>query len=202
MSQGSQAPHWDSTYLERGDDVSWFETTPATSLELIGELPLDAGAGIVDVGGGASTLVDHLLADGRQDLTVVDVSQVALDRARARVGPTAPVEWVCADITAWRPTRTFDLWHDRAVFHFLTDPDDRSAYLDALHLAVPTGWVVLATFAPDGPESCSGLPVLRHSAEDLAATLHGFEVVATRRHVHTTPWGSEQPFTYVVARRA
>jgi trans-aconitate methyltransferase len=194
--------HWDETYLERADDVSWFETTPATSIDMIRGLPLDSGAGIVDVGGGASTLVDHLLADGREDLTVLDLSQVALDRARARVGPSAPVEWVCGDVTEWRPSRTYSLWHDRAVFHFLTEPAAQARYLEVLRAAVPDGWVVLATFAPDGPDSCSGLPVARHSVDDLTSALAGFEVVDARRHVHTTPWGTEQPFSYVAAHRS
>ena len=201
MTEPGPADRWDATYRERGDDVSWFETSPDTSLELIDGLGLDRSAAIVDVGGGASTLVDHLLDEGFVELTVLDLSGVALERARARLGDARAVDWVHADVLAWEPTRSFDLWHDRAVFHFLTEPAARRSYLDLLRRTVTTGWALIATFAPDGPESCSGLPVQRYSSDDLAQVLEGFEVVATRRHVHTTPWGAEQPFTYVVARR-
>lgn len=201
MTEPGPADRWDATYRERGDDVSWFETSPDTSLELIQELGLERSAAIVDIGGGASTLVDHLLDEGFGELTVLDVSDVALERARTRLGGGRTVDWVQADVLAWEPTRTFELWHDRAVFHFLTEPAARRSYLDRLRRSVTTGWALIATFAPDGPESCSGLPVQRYSADDLAQVLEGFDVVATRRHVHTTPWGAEQPFTYVVARR-
>jgi trans-aconitate methyltransferase len=193
---------WDATYRERGDDVSWFETSPDTSLDMIHELGLDRAAAVIDIGGGASTLVDHLLDEDFSDLTVLDLSEVALGRARSRLGDDSPVEWVRADVTAWESTRTFDLWHDRAVFHFLTDPTARDAYLERLRGSVRSGWALIATFAPDGPESCSGMPVQRYSADELEAVLEGFDVVSTRRHVHTTPWGAEQPFTYVAARRS
>jgi len=198
----ARAAHWDDTYDARGsDDVSWFQAEPRLSLELIDALAVRRDAPVVDVGGGASLLVDRLADRGYDDLTVLDISAVALDLARRRLGDDAPVTWVASDVLAWAPDRPFGLWHDRAVFHFLTDPADRAAYLATLHAAVPDGAVILATFAPDGPDTCSGLPVARYGPDDLAELLDGFEVVETRRDVHVTPWGTEQPFTFVAARR-
>ena len=199
---GDRADHWDATYAERGaEDVSWFQSEPHTSLALFDALGVHRDAAVVDVGGGASALVDRLVAHGYVDLTVVDISEVGLDLARDRVGDAAKVEWVVSDVLTWAPDRRYDLWHDRAVFHFLTDPDDRAAYLATLTEAVPTGAVILATFAPDGPETCSGLPVARYGPDELADLLPDFDVVAARRDVHVTPWGAEQPFTFVAARR-
>jgi len=194
---------WDRTYAERGsEDVSWFQSDPTMSLALIQALDVHRDTPVVDIGGGASALVDRLVTRGFVDLTVLDISEVALDLARSRVDDEAKVAWVASDVLAWEPDRTFGLWHDRAVFHFLTDPTERDAYLDTLRTAVPDGAVVLATFAPDGPDSCSGLPVARYGPDDLADLLVGFEVVDARRDVHVTPWGSEQPFTFVAARAA
>ncbi len=199
---GDRADHWDATYTERGaEDVSWFQSEPHTSLALFDALGVRRDAAVIDVGGGASALVDRLVTHGYVDLTVLDISPVALDLARDRVGDAAKVEWVVSDVLTWAPERRYDLWHDRAVFHFLTDPDDRAAYLATLTEAVPTGAVILATFAPDGPETCSGLPVARYGPDELADLLPDFDVVAARRDVHVTPWGAEQPFTFVAARR-
>jgi SAM-dependent methyltransferase len=199
----TRAGHWDATYAERGaEDVSWFQSEPHTSLALFDAVGVHRDAAVVDVGGGASALVDRLVARGYVDLTVLDISPVALDLARDRVGDAAKVEWVASDVLTWGPDRHYDLWHDRAVFHFLTDPRDRAAYLATLTAAVPTGAVILATFAPDGPDSCSGLPVARYGPDELADLLAGFDVVEARRDVHVTPWGAEQPFTFVAARRA
>ena len=199
---GDRADHWDATYTERGaEDVSWFQSEPHTSLALFDALGVRRDAAVIDVGGGASALVDRLVTHGYVDLTVLDISPVALDLARDRVGDAAKVEWVVSDVLTWAPDRRYDLWHDRAVFHFLTDPDDRAAYLATLTEVVPTGAVILATFAPDGPETCSGLPVARYGPDELADLLPDFDVVAARRDVHVTPWGAEQPFTFVAARR-
>ncbi|HEX6568202.1 MAG TPA: class I SAM-dependent methyltransferase [Acidimicrobiales bacterium] len=195
------AAHWDATYRERGaQGVSWFQAEPRVSLELIDALHLGLATPVVDVGGGASTLVDHLLGRSFADVTVLDVSRVGLDLARRRAGDPPGVQWIAADVRTWAPARPYGLWHDRAVFHFLTEARDQDAYLDTLRAAVPAGAVVVATFAPDGPAACSGLPVARYGADDLAARLAGFDVVATRREVHVTPRGTEQPFTYVAAR--
>lgn len=184
--------------------MSWYQPEPTVSLGLVESSGVSPAAPFVEIGGGASTLVDRLLEKGRTDLTVLDISARALDRARERLGADADkVAWVVGD--ALRPPfeRRFTFWHDRAFFHFLTKAADRAAYLAALrrHLG-PDGWVVIATFAPDGPETCSGLPVRRYDAEALAKEIGtGFEPVTALGEVHTTPWGTKQPFQYVLFRR-
>lgn len=182
--------------------MSWFQPEPQLSLELIAALGVDKSAAVIDVGGGASCLVDHLVGDGWRDVSVLDVSAAALIAARGRLPSDAPVTWLHQDLLTWTPTRNYRLWHDRAVFHFLVDTAEQTAYLGVLHAAVePGGAVILATFAPDGPERCSGLPVARYSTDDLATLIgDGFEVVESRREEHTTPSGTCQPFTWVAAR--
>jgi len=194
--------HWDSVYAERGArGVSWYTPRLGVSLELIAAAGLDAGAEILDVGGGASTLVDDLLAAGYPNVSVLDVSPLALSRSRERLGEDAvQVRWLQGDITTTALERaSFDLWHDRAVFHFLIDPAERDAYIATLRRGLkPDGQVVLATFAPDGPEKCSGLLVRRHSAEEiLEAFGPGFRMAETRRQIHVAPSGAEQRFTWV-----
>jgi SAM-dependent methyltransferase len=200
---GSHRAHWDATYGRTAPtQLSWHQAIPALSLELIRALELPGDAAIIDVGGGASTLVDHLLADGFRDVSVLDVSAVALETTRRRLGDAGQYHVWLADVLTWRPERAYDLWHDRAVFHFLINPADRQAYLDVLGSALrPGGYAIIATFALDGPQRCSGLPVARYDADELDALLEGsFEVVESRREQHTTPAGVMQPFTWVVAR--
>ncbi len=195
---------WDDVYLSRGDAaVSWYQETPRVSLDLIGALDLPRDAPIVDVGGGASTLVDGLARQGRTDVTVLDISSVALDAARARLDEPSKIRWVHSDVLAWRPDRRYALWHDRAVYHFLVAAADRRRYLTTLSTALGTdGAVVIGVFAPDAPDRCSGLPVARYSAEGVASALGAeFAVVESRREVHMTPGGKPQPFTWVAARR-
>lgn len=197
------AEYWDGRYAEIGDtNVSWFQPTPEMSLRLIGRVS-EPRHSVVDVGGGASRLVDHLLDRGYHDLTVVDLSQQALSAAHDRIGD-APVHWVVSDVRDWQPDRTFDVWHDRAAFHFLVDPDDQRHYWDLVRASVPVGGhVVVATFAEDGPQMCSGLPVHRYSAEGLAAAVgEGFTVRDTLREEHTTPTGACQSFVWVLADRS
>jgi len=197
------ARHWSDVYASRpADTVSWFQSEPSVSLELLDELGVNPRNSVVDVGGGASVLVDRLVARGFTDVTVLDIAEPALAVARARLGGDAPVTWVAADVRTWVPARRYDLWHDRAVFHFLSGVDV-TTYRDTLERAVaPGGAVVLATFAPDGPAYCSGLPVTRYDDDALATVLGaGFDVVARRREVHVTPSGVEQPFTWLGARR-
>jgi 2-polyprenyl-3-methyl-5-hydroxy-6-metoxy-1,4-benzoquinol methylase len=200
-----RAQHWDAVYGSKAEDaVSWFQESADTSLELLDELELPAGARLVDVGGGASRLVDSLLDRGGFELTVLDVAAEGLAHARARLGGREEsVTWVVADVTRWRPAGTYDVWHDRAVFHFLGAEEDRRHYVRTLNAAVrPGGHVVVATFAEDGPEQCSGLPVVRYDAASLADALGpGVAPVASRRQVHRTPWGGEQPFTWLALRR-
>jgi Methyltransferase domain len=170
------------------------------SLTLIDRLGVPKAAPIIDVGGGASLLVDELLARDYTDLTVLDVSATALSIARQRLGDGAPVHWLCEDIMTWQPERRYGLWHDRAVFHFLTQPDERVQYRHTLHQAIgPGGAVIMATFATDGPESCSGLPVARYDAGELERRLDGFSLVASSREEHITPEGIVQPFTWIAA---
>ena len=201
------AEYWDGRYDTIGaTKVSWFQSEPTPSLAAIAALGITTDASIVDVGGGASNLADALLATGFHDITVVDLSQRALDVTAKRLGAAHPqhtVQFVQADVREWRPERSFDLWHDRAAYHFLTDPADQQRYWDSVRgHVVLGGHVVIATFAEDGPEMCSGLPVQRNSAEQLIAAMGaGFEMIAVNREMHTTPSGGEQRFVWVTVQR-
>lgn len=200
MSQAGD--HWEDVWAERApDEVSWHQPEPTVSLALIRELALPTSARIVDVGAGASRLVDHLLADGYERLTVLDVAEPALEAARERLGAQAKtVDWIAADVLQADLEPGYALWHDRAVFHFLTDERDRTRYVDRLEQALtPGGHAIVATFSPDGPERCSGLPVRRYDARALSAELgEAFALVDERREEHTTPWGATQSFQYAV----
>jgi SAM-dependent methyltransferase len=202
QAQGRGA-HWDDVYRARGaETVSWFQPEPTMSLALLDALGVGPDAAVIDIGGGASTLVDHLVRRGYGDVTVLDVSAAALEEARDRVGADAPVTWVREDLLSWRPRRRFDVWHDRAVFHFVTDPEERRRYLGLLGEAVgPDGALIMGTFAEDGPEVCSGLSVSRYSPVELTEQLGPrCEVVLAKREVHVTPAGALQPFTWVAGR--
>ena len=200
MNDVSRHDHWEKVYTSKGEsEVSWFQETPAPSLELIERVGAEQSSGIIDIGGGASRLVDNLVSRGYQDVTVLDLSEAALASARSRIGDRANrVTWIAADVTTWEPSRTYDVWHDRAAFHFLTEPNDQAAYVVRLRRALRVGGhAIIATFAPDGPERCSGLMVSRYDANTLAATLgDGFDLIDARRHDHATPWGSLQKFQF------
>lgn len=197
--------HWQNVYATKGEaEVSWFQDSPATSLAMIRAATPDRNAAIIDIGGGASRLVDVLLQDGYRNIAVLDLSANALDAAKKRIGASAAaVDWIVADVTTWQPAKRYQLWHDRAAFHFLTGAQDRTAYVERLRSAVAAGGqVVIATFALDGPERCSGLPVLRHNDASLSAALGPeFELVETRREIHQTPWKSTQAFQFSRFRR-
>ena len=198
--------HWEHVYETRPvDAVSWFQPHAEQSLRLIHETGLPRTASIVDVGGGASTLVDDLLHEGYRSLTVLDLSAAALAAARARLGDrAASVTWLEADITQVElPPRAYDVWHDRAVFHFLTSDRDRQAYVAAVLRSVkPGGHVIVATFAEDGPLRCSGLPVVRYSPGALHAEFGApFKLVAHEREEHHTPAGTVQKFIYCYCRK-
>jgi ubiquinone/menaquinone biosynthesis C-methylase UbiE len=204
---GDRRTHWENVYSTKGEaDVSWFQETPAISLELLALAGATPGDAVIDIGGGASRLVDSLVDQGFSDVTVLDLSEAALAAARARLGGKGDaVEWIAADATAWAPREAaYDIWHDRAAFHFLTEPAEQRAYLDRLERGLRKGGrVIMGTFAPDGPEKCSGLPVARHDAATLQALLGaGFTLVDHRRHEHATPWGSLQKFQFSTFRRA
>lgn len=197
--------HWEEVYRTKATDaVSWFQPLPRPSADLLDLVGATPRSGIIDIGGGASTLVDWLLDKGFRDVTVLDLSEAALAAARARLGKAAStVTWIAADAIKWRPARAYDIWHDRAAFHFLVDPDDRAAYVGRLRSALrPGGHAIIGTFAPDGPEKCSGLRVERYDAERLSATLgDGLRLLDSRRHDHVTPWGSVQHFHFGTFRR-
>lgn len=200
--------HWNRVYGAREEQaLTWFEPEAELSLRLVSSY-IAPDQSVIDVGGGASRLVDGLLQRGQARVAVLDLSHAALAASKDRLGQAADtVEWIVVDVTTWEPDAQWDLWHDRAVFHFLTESKDQAAYFRTMAKAVaPNGVAVIATFAPDGPETCSQLPVQRWSANDLAAAAESYapgmlELVETRRHVHVTPKGNQQPFTVCVFRR-
>jgi 2-polyprenyl-3-methyl-5-hydroxy-6-metoxy-1,4-benzoquinol methylase len=197
--------HWEKVYKTKAPDaVSWYRPHLDRSLRLIEFAAPNRTASMIDVGGGESTLIDDLLARGYQNLTVLDVSQTALDVTRARLGETGSrIHWVCADVTqADLPTHSFDLWHDRAVFHFLIAQEQRIAYVRLVARAVrPGGHVIVSTFGTEGPTKCSGLDVARYDADSL----HGefgerFKLMQTSKELHKTPFGTTQQFLYCYCR--
>jgi SAM-dependent methyltransferase len=196
---GGQA-HWENVYATKGEaEVSWFQETPAPSLELLEFVGAQPSSAIIDIGGGASRLVDSLLERGFQNITVLDLSTAALASARARLGEMGKkAKWIVADATEWQPPEMFDVWHDRAAFHFLTGDREQNAYIQRLRQGLRRGGhLIIGTFALDGPEKCSGLAVARHSSESLGAILGAdFTLVDNRRHEHATPWLSVQRFQF------
>jgi len=197
--------HWTQIYQTKAaHEVSWYQDRPDVSLALIEQAQMAREAAIIDVGAGASTLVDHLIANGYTDITLLDLSEAALNTARARLGAAAvQLTWLVGDITSIAlPQQRYDLWHDRAVFHFLTDRVQREQYVGQVRHAVkPGGHVIMATFAPDGPEQCSGLTTARYDAQTLHSIFgSGFELVSSTQEAHVTPWGSEQKFVYCYCR--
>lgn len=198
--------HWDQIYASKAPDlVSWFQEHANQSLRLIRNTGLAKDAAIIDIGGGTSTLMDDLVAEGYTDLTVLDLSSTALDVARLRLGKRAnAVHWMEGDVTRTDfPMHRFDIWHDRAVFHFLTDPADRHAYVErVMHAVRPGGHVIVATFAEDGPEKCSGLPVVRYRPDALHAEFgDAFLLVEHEKEAHHTPFGTVQQFVYCYCRK-
>ena len=205
MKSLDRQEHWENIYTNKDEkEVSWFEESPSLSLALIRSTGVNTGASIIDIGGGASRLVDALLDQGFA-VTVLDLSEKALAIAKARLGAVgAKVRWVVADVTKWKPSETYDVWHDRAALHFLTDPEDRVVYAERVHKAVrPGGHVIIGTFAPDGPERCSSLQVVRHDAASLAQMLGSeFELTDSRPYSHRTPTGATQRFQFSRFRRS
>ena len=208
MGDGSRQAHWENVYTTKGEaEVSWFQQSPAPSLDLIVQAGATRESAIIDIGGGASRLVDNLVEQGFEDVTVLDLSAAALAAARSRLeghfgGSAQKARWIVADATTWEPARVYDIWHDRAAFHFLTDPADRAAYIDRLRRGLRIGGhAIIATFALDGPEKCSGLPVARYDGASLGGTLGpAFELIHTERHQHSTPWEARQNFQFSVFR--
>ena len=200
MGHADPKQHWEGVYSKKAEnEVSWFQEEPATSIEFIRHCGAGKNVPIIDIGGGESRLADRLLDAGYSDVSVLDVSKHALEYTKTRLGARADaVQWIVADITEWKPPRRYRLWHDRAVLHFLTLPEERAAYVKALLAAVvPGGCIVISTFALDGPEKCSGLPVVRYSAESLATELGPeLKLIETMSDDHKTPWGTMQRFQF------
>jgi len=196
----SEEPNrWEGVYRNKEEvETSWHEDRPQVSLDLIAKTGASKDAAIVDVGGGSSRLVDCLLDQGFRTFTVLDLSDTALAKARARLPEDAPVEWVAGDVLHWQPARRFNVWHDRAAFHFLTDGADQDTYLKVMNRALaPGGHAIIGTFALDGPASCSGLPVTRYDVALLSGRLgEGYRLIRTLNHEHSTPWGSVQRFHF------
>lgn len=197
--------HWDAAYAQGDTTRSWYQGEAATSAALLSAAGVTPEAAVIDVGGGASTLVDGLLTAGFTALTVLDISPLSLDLAQQRLGPAraGQVTWVVADILAWTPDRTYDVWHDRAVLHFMTTEHDRVRYRRALVAATAPGSVaIFGVFGPQGPEACSGLATRRYDADDIADFLGSdFHVEATELHTHHTPAGADQQFLWARAVR-
>lgn len=204
MTSGPAA-HWDAAYALGDTTRSWYQTKAATSCQLLRAADVTPDAAVIDVGGGASTLVDGLLAAGFTDLTVLDISPLALDLARQRLGPdqATQVTWVVADILTWTPSRCYDVWHDRAVLHFMTAEVDRAAYRRTLLAATAPGSIaIFGVFGPQGPEACSGLATRRYDADEIADLLGSeFHVEATELRSHHTPDGADQQFLWARALR-
>jgi len=199
--------HWERVYTTKAPTgVSWFQEHARESVRLIAQTGVDQAASLIDVGGGASTLVDDLLDEGYSKLTVLDLSEAALSTVRLRLGARASeVTWLAGDITRIElPRHAYDVWHDRAVFHFLTLREEREAYVRAvLHAVKPGGHVIVATFADDGPDHCSGLPVMRYSADGLHAEFGApFTLLKQQREAHRTPLGNVQKFIYCLCRKS
>jgi len=192
--------HWNEVYANRAaDTVSWFQASADMSALMIADSGVDKDAAIIDIGSGASVLIDQLLDAGFSDVTVLDISERALAVSKERLGPRAALaHWIVSDVLSWTPARDYDVWHDRAVFHFLTDEHERAAYRATLLKSLkPDGTLILGTFADDGPERCSGLPVKRWSAAPLAFELGPeFRLIESLRENHRTPQGVVQPFTW------
>lgn len=205
---GDRSEHWNGVYESRDEGaLTWFEAEPALSFELISKLA-EPGNPVIDIGGGASRLVDRLVEVGYGPVTILDLSEAGMNVSRRRLGQRAErVTWIVADVTMWEPDHTYALWHDRAVFHFLTVEEDRRTYVSALLAALEDGGkAVIMTFAEDGPKMCSGLPVMRYSSERLVDTLEviapgALRPVEERRHVHVTPKGTEQWFQVSVIEK-
>ncbi len=193
--------HWENVYQTKSStEVSWYQPTPEKSLEIITNTGVPHDGAIIDIGGGASTLADALLEQGYSTIGVLDISANAIATAQTRLGNSAGrVRWIVADITTVElPPQSIDVWHDRAVFHFLTNPDDQQRYINVVnHALKPGGHIIVATFAPDGPTKCSGLDVMRYAPEELHSTFgDNFTLLHSEQERHHTPFGTEQSFIY------
>lgn len=202
---GDKKEHWEKIYTTKEfKETSWFQKKPVVSLDIIESLGLSREARIIDIGGGDSYLVDNLLDLGYKNLNVLDISEVAIEKAKTRIGEKAgKVIWIVSDAVNYKADKKFDLWHDRAAFHFLTEEKKINTYLDNLKASVkPGGYVILATFSEKGPEKCSGITIKQYSAQDMERLFEkDFEIVRVENIDHTTPWGDKQNFTFGLFRK-
>jgi ubiquinone/menaquinone biosynthesis C-methylase UbiE len=190
--------HWDTVYKTKTpNEVSWTQAVPKTSLDFIHSFGVDKMAKIIDIGGGDSNLVDYLLDEGFENITVLDISKTALTKAKKRLGEKAKnIQWIVSDVTNFKPTTTYDVWHDRATFHFLTTTEDIATYLETARKVV-TGYLTIGTFSEEGPDKCSGLPIKKYSEEKLSAELqNGFDKIRCITENHITPFDTEQQFLF------
>ncbi len=205
MPTSNAQQHWETVYAtKQPDQVSWTQPFPTASLDFIHSFPLDKQARIIDVGGGDSRLVDFLLDEGYQNITVLDISATALAKARQRLGTRAEqVKWVVSDVLAFHPSGSFDVWHDRATFHFLTTADQITRYLALAHAAIrPRGYLTIGTFSMEGPTKCSGLEVHQYNEQELTTTLaQGFAKIRCRTEDHLTPFATTQNFLFCSFQR-
>jgi hypothetical protein len=208
MTRPSQKSTWEDAYRKKlPTERSWTQDIPSESLHYIDQLSLPSSTPIIDVGGGSSHLAEQLLSRNFTDISVLDISDSALHESKLRIEQSHPnqkmVQWIAADITMWSPPRTYGLWHDRAVFHFLVDTQQQKQYVQTVESATQSGaYVIMGTFALDGPEMCSGLSVQRWSSSSLAAMFaDNFSTLESRVQPHITPWGSTQSFTWLVLQR-
>ena len=195
--------HWETVYeTKRPDQVSWTQSIPKTSLDFIHSFGLTKTSKIIDIGGGDSKLVDYLLNEGFENITVLDISAKALDRSKQRLGDRAhKINWIVSDITEFQPPETYDLWHDRATFHFLTTTDQVAKYLDIARNVV-TGYLTIGTFSNNGPKTCSGLDIRQYSEQELTTELqNGFDKLRCITEDHTTPFGTTQNFLFCSFKR-
>jgi len=200
MTAEDKKSHWETVYAGKPlEKMSWYETRPGVSWELMQELNISPDAGVIDIGGGDSLFTDFLLSRGFTDLSVLDISENALQRARERMGERGnKVNWIASDVTSFQPERKYDLWHDRAALHFLSSPEDRKAYARIARAALrPNGALIVGTFSDTGPEKCSGLTVQRFSEEDMTLLFQdSFRKVKCLRRRHATPTGAAQDFLF------
>ena len=200
MDSSDRKMHWQQTYSGKSPrSVSWYQPASTASLQLISDTGIAKNAPIIDVGGGASVLVDQLIARGYARISVLDISEQALQHARARLAQNAAqVNWIVEDVLNFTAAHPFELWHDRALFHFFTDPEEQDRYVEILNKSLsPGAHVLIATFAIDGPLKCSGLDTMRYDAPSLGTRLGGrFEHQCSMNEMHITPWGGAQAFTY------
>lgn len=206
MENTNLQQHWENVYTKQNDasSASWYQQDPKVVMEWINAKLKDKEGSVIDIGGGDSVLTDRLLAEGYKNITVLDISCKALEKARLRLGESAlTVTWICEDASAFTPSRTYTLWHDRAAFHFLNSKAQKEGYKHALNKGVaPGGWVILATFSKNGPLKCSGLEITQYSEEELADFMgDNFTLEGVKYHDHITPGGGTQNFIYTLFRK-